>query len=203
MAKVTLGPKPLLYPMPAVMVGAKVDGQPDFATVAWCGIVNGNPPMISISLQHHRHSLKGIRQNGTFSVNIPSVDQVKETDYCGIYSGSRTDKAADCSFNVFYGKLQTAPLIDQCPINLECKVIHTLNLGSHIDIIGQIEEVHISESCLTAGQPDIEKVRPFLWIVWNAVPGEKGIQEGAPQGNEYREFGKVIGASCSVGRHLR
>jgi len=188
--------------MPAVLVGANVDGQPDFTTVAWCGIVNGNPPMISVSLQHHRHSLKGIRQNNTFSVNIPSVDQVKETDYCGIYSGAKTAKAADCGFKVLYGTLKTAPLIDQSPVNLECRVIHTLNLGSHIEIIGQIEETYVNESCLTGGQPDIEKIRPFLWVVWNAVPGGRPVEAGAALGNEYREIGRGLGESRSIGRRL-
>jgi len=193
----------MLYPMPAILVGANVDNKPDFATVAWCGIVNGNPPTISISLQHHRHSLKGIRQNNTFSANIPSADQAKETDYCGIFSGSKTDKAADCGFKVIYGKLNTAPMIDQCPVNLECRVLHTLNLGSHTMVVGQIEEVYISESCLTRGQPDIEKINPLLWIVWNVIPGDKPAEADAPQGNQYREIGRIIGESRKLGRQLK
>ncbi len=120
MSKVTFGPRLLLYPTPAVVIGANVDGKANFMTAAWCGIVNGNPPMISVALQHHRHTLKGIRQSLTFSVNVPSVDLVKETDYCGVASGAKVDKVADCKLKVFYGKLETAPLVDQFPVNLEC-----------------------------------------------------------------------------------
>ena len=149
--KVTLGPQTLLYPMPALLVGSNVDGKPNFMTVAWSGIANSNPPMLTVGIQHHRHTLKGIRENGTFSVNLPSVDQVKETDYCGIVSGTKEDKAAVCHFNVFYGQLATAPLIQECPVNLECKMIHILELGSHALVVGEITETHISESCLTGG----------------------------------------------------
>ncbi|MDP2855827.1 MAG: flavin reductase family protein [bacterium] len=189
MPKVTFGPKPFLYPTPTVLVGANVDGKSNFMAVAWCGIINGRPPMLSVALQHPRYTLKGVRQNNTFSVNIPSVDLVKETDYCGIASGSKTDKAADCKFNIFYGRLETAPLIDECPVNLECRVIHMLDLGSHIAVIGQVEEVHVSELCLTDGKPDIDKIRPFLWVV---TPG-----------NEYRAFGAAIGEAFSIGKHIK
>ena len=84
MGKIAIGARTILYPLPAVIVGAQVDDKPNFSTYAWCGIVNSNPPMLSVSFQHKRHTLKGVKQNGTFSVNIPSVEMVKETDYCGL-----------------------------------------------------------------------------------------------------------------------
>jgi flavin reductase (DIM6/NTAB) family NADH-FMN oxidoreductase RutF len=188
MPKVTLGPRPLIYPMPTLVIGSNVDGKADFMAAAWCGIANGTPPMISVGLQHHRQTLKGIRKNNNFSVNVPSVDLVKETDYCGIISGSQTDKASDCKFKVFYGKLKTAPLIDQFPVNLECRVVHMLNLGSHTLVIGQIEEVHITDSCLTNGKPDVDKIKPLLWVI---------------EGNEYREFGKSIGKAFNIGKQIK
>ncbi len=163
MTKKQLGPQPMLWPHPTVLVGASVDGRPDFAAVAWAGVAAGNPPAVTIGLQHHRHSLKGIRQNMTFSVNIPSTDLVKETDYCGIISGAKTDKVKDCGFKVFYGGLKTAPLIEQCPINLECQVMHILNLGSHALVVGRVVETYISEDCLTDDKPDMAKVRPFVF----------------------------------------
>lgn len=188
MPKVMTGPIPLIYPMPALVIGANVDGKATFMTAAWCGIANGNPPMISVGLQHHRYTLKGMKQNNTFSANVSSTDMAKETDYCGVTTGAKTDKAADCKFKVFYGKLETAPLIDQYPVNLECRVIHMLNLGSHTLVIGQIEEVHITESCLTNGKPDIEKIKPLMWVV---------------EGNEYREIGKPIGKAFSLGKQIK
>jgi len=104
MAKVALGARTLLLPLPSVLVGADVDGKPNFSAYAWCGIVNSRPPMLSVSFRPQRLTLKGVKQNGTFSVNIPSVDQVKETDYCGTFSGRDRDKVADCKFTVFTGK---------------------------------------------------------------------------------------------------
>ena len=163
MNKKKLGPMPVIWPHPTVLVGANVDGKPDFAAVAWTGVAAGNPPAVTVGLQPQRYSLKGIYQNRNFSVNIPSVDLVKETDYCGLVSGKDTDKVRDCKFKVFYGNLNTAPLIEQCPINLECEVMHILNLGSHHLVVGKVVEVHFSEDCLTDGKPDIKKVKPFAF----------------------------------------
>jgi flavin reductase (DIM6/NTAB) family NADH-FMN oxidoreductase RutF len=161
MTKKTFGPQPMVWPHPTVLVGAVTDGRPDFAAVAWTGVAASNPASVTIALQPHRWSLKGIYQNRTFSLNVPSVDQVKEADYCGLVSGKDTDKVKDCKFKVFYGNLKTAPLIDQCPINLECEVSHILNLGSHHLVVGKVIETYISEDCLTEGRPDIDKIKPF------------------------------------------
>ncbi len=167
MAKIKLeqkaGPMPILGFYPTIIIGANVDGKPDFTTVAWTGVAASVPPSITIALQHQRHSLKGVRQNMTFSVNIPSASQVRETDYCGLASGARIDKAADCRFTVFYGKLKNAPFIEQCPINHACEVVQILNLGSHELIVGRIVESHVSEECLVDGRPDPAKVKPFLF----------------------------------------
>jgi len=189
MAKVAIGARTFLYPLPAVLVGANVDGKPNFSTYAWCGIVNSSPPMLSVAFQHRRHTLKGVKQNGTFSVNIPSTELVKETDYCGIASGRKTDKVADCKFNVFYGKLENAPLISECPVNLECRVLHILNLGSHEMVVGQIKEIYCRDSCLTDGEPDVSKIKPFLWAIDPA--------------NQYLEFGKSIGKAFSIGKQVK
>jgi len=189
MEKVVLGPQTLVYPMPAFLIGANVAGKANFMVAAWSGIADSNPPMISVALQHHRHTYRGIKENGTFSVNVPSAEQVKETDYCGIVSGSKEDKTAVCGFNVFYGKLATAPLIEQCPVNLECRVVHVLNLGSHAFVIGQIEEVHVSRDCLTDGHPDANKIDPLVFCM-----GEPKV---------YRALGKVAGPAFEIGKELK
>ncbi len=185
MGKILMGPSTLIYPMPAFLIGANVDGRPNFMTAAWCGIVNSQPPMISVAIRPERYTHRGIRQNMTFSVNVPSVDLVKETDYCGINSGSKVNKVEACQFNVFYGKLENAPLIEQCPINLECTVMHILDLGSHSLFVGRIEETHVSESCLTDGQPDVTKIKPFVFT-------------RAPL-RQYQAFGEVIGKAYTIG----
>ena len=189
MGKIVMGPQTLVYPMPALLVGANIDDKPNFMTVAWGGIANGEPPMISAAIRHTRHTLKGIRQNETFSVNIPSADMVREADYCGITYGSKVNKVEACQFEVFYGKLGNAPLIEQCPVNLECKVIHILDLGSHALVIGRIEETHVSESCLTDGKPDVSKIKPITYIMAPAT--------------RYQALGEVLAKAFSVGRELK
>ncbi len=189
MSKITMGPQPLLFPNPAVLVGAMVDDKPNFATFAWCGITGSKPPSISVALQHHRYTLKGIHQNRTFSINIPSVDLIKETDYCGIVSGTKTDKVRDCKFKIFYGHLDSAPLIEQCPVNLECEVLHILDLGSHSLVIGKIVQTHVSEDCLTDGAPDITKIKP---IIYSRGPSAR-----------YNAVGEVLANAFSIGKELK
>ena len=189
MTKIQMGPRTMLYPFPVFLIGAIVDDKPNFMTAAWAGVANGNPPMISVAIRHQRYTNKGIGQNKTFSVNIPSTDMVKETDYCGITPGSKVNKADICRFNVFYGKLGNAPLIEQCPVNLECNVVYILDLGSHDLVIGKIEETHITEGCLTKGKPDVTKIKPFMYATG--------------YGSQYRAFGDAIGRAFSIGKELK
>lgn len=189
MAKVALGPQELVYPMPAFLVGSLSDGRPSFATVAWGGIVCSVPPMVGISLRPSRHTYKGIKEHGVFSVNIPSAAQIAETDYCGLVSSAKIDKVSVCGFHIFYGKLEAAPLIEECPLNLECTVVETLTLGSHILIIGKIVESHASEGCLSDGRPDVDKIRPLCYSSGYTA--------------EYRTFGPSLGPAFKIGRTLK
>jgi flavin reductase (DIM6/NTAB) family NADH-FMN oxidoreductase RutF len=163
MKKIPLGAQTLLYPKPALLIGTNVGGKPNFMTAAWGGIACGKPPMLSVAIRPVRYTFKGITENQAFSVNVPPESLVKEVDYCGIVSGTQADKAAKCSFTVFYGTSKNAPLIEECPINLECSLEQTLELGSHVLVIGRIEEVHASEDCLTQGKTDIRKVKPLMF----------------------------------------
>ena len=164
MEKILMGPQTSVMPTPIVLVGANIDGEPNFMVVTWCGIANSEPPMLSVAIRSHRYTYRGIKQHMTFSANIPSDDMIKETVICGFPSASNVSKVELCQFRVFYGKLGDAPLIEQCPINLECKVVHILDLGSHLLIIGRIEETHIPESCIIDGRPDINKIRPLTML---------------------------------------
>jgi len=188
-SKILMGSQTLIYPMPSLLVGANIDDKPNFMTVAWGGIANGEPPMISVAIRRNRYTLKGISQSLTFSVNVPSTDFVREVDYCGLVSGTKANKANVCQFKVFYGKLNNAPLIEQCPINLECKVVHILDLGSHSLVVGKIAETHVSNSCLTNGKPDVNKIKPIIYI------GDSVSQ--------YFALGQVIAKAYSIGQELK
>ena len=189
MNKILIGPQLLIYPMPVTLVGANVDDKPNFMAVAWCGIANDEPPMVTVAIRPERYTHHCINQNSTFSVNVPSTAMVKETDYCGIESGSKANKVEVCNFNVFYGKLGNAPLIEECPINLECEVMHILNLGTHSLFIGRIEETHISESCLTNGKPDVNKFNAFVYT--------------SDLDSHYQALGEVVPRAFSIGKELK
>jgi flavin reductase (DIM6/NTAB) family NADH-FMN oxidoreductase RutF len=188
MSKALIRPSDYLYPQPVVLIGANVNDMPNFTTVSWAGIANETPPMISVALKYGRYTLKGIKQNNVFSVNIPSTEMVKETDYCGIASGAQVNKAEVCQFKITYGKLAKAPLVKQCPVSLECQVIQTLDLGSHSLIIGEITQAHISENCLTNGKLDINKVSAIVYIT-----GTTG---------QYHAIGDFLANAYSVGKEI-
>jgi flavin reductase (DIM6/NTAB) family NADH-FMN oxidoreductase RutF len=186
MKKVKLCPQTLLYPMPAVLVGAQVKGRPNFMTAAWSSIVASTPPAISAAVRPVRYTLAGISANGTFSINIPSADLVGKVDYCGIYSGHKVDKSQ--IFKVVYGKLKTAPLIQECPVNLACQVIQSIELGSHILFIGEIVETYVNEDCLTDDKVDPAKIDPLIY---------------STVARQYQRLGEVVGRAWEIGKKIK
>ncbi len=188
MTKVQITPQPLVCSTPTVLVGSMSEGKPAFMTVAWCGVACSDPPMVSVAIRTHRHTMKGIYQMREFSVNVPSIDQVKEVDYCGTVSGATVDKVKVCGFSVFFGQLPNAPLIEQCPVNLECKVEHILSLGTHQLVIGKVAATHVTDTCITDGKPDLRKIRPFLFT--STLP------------QAYLAFGEGVGKQFVIGKEL-
>lgn len=151
-----------LYPMPATLVGAMVDGRANFMAVAHVGILNNAPPQyLTVSLKKFRHTAKGIHQAGTFSICLPSQSLVVAADYCGLVSGARVDKSH--LFEVFYGDLETAPLIRECPVNMELKLHQVLDLPAHEVFVGELVATHADPAVLKAGKIDLEKVKPLLF----------------------------------------
>ncbi len=185
MDKIKLGAKNFLYPMPIVIVGALADDKPNFCTVAYCGIVQNQPPMISVTLGKRHHTNKGIHKQKSFSVNIPSEDMIKVTDYIGLYSGKSINKAD--LFNVFFGGLKNAPMIEECPVNLECKLVDILDYGSSNEIfVGEIVETYSREAFTESGLPDIKRVRPVAFSMYD--------------GN-YWSVGKHLGKAWEIGEN--
>jgi flavin reductase (DIM6/NTAB) family NADH-FMN oxidoreductase RutF len=168
----------VLYPTPTTIVGAIVEGKVNFITIAHIGIVNhARPYLISLSLAKPHHTNAGIKENKTFSVNIPNEDLVVETDYVGIVSGKKTDKSS--VFEVFYGNLENAPMITECPINMECKLYDVYDTPTHDLFIGEIVETYADESVLKNGKVDLARLKPLLfdmssikyWSIGNPVAG--------------------------------
>lgn len=180
--KTKLGAKNLLFPMPTILVGANVAGKPNYITIAHCGIVAMNH--ITVSLRKGRYTSTGIKENGTFSVNIPSADLVKETDYCGLVSGKSVDKSQ--LFESFYGTLKTAPMIQKCPVNMECRLKQTLDFPSHEVFIGEVVEGYCDDNCLNGDLLSMEQVQPLLF---------------GP--NAYWKIGEPCAKTFSVGNDLK
>ncbi|MFX1520569.1 MAG: flavin reductase family protein [Promethearchaeota archaeon] len=93
MEKIELEAKPFLFLKPVTLIGANVNGKPNFMALAYCNIVNQKPPIIAISSGKRQHTNIGIKENGTFSVNTPSEVMIEIVDYCGLVSGRRVDKS--------------------------------------------------------------------------------------------------------------
>ena len=168
MSKNKIRVNPLLYPMPLVLIGVNVKGKANFMPLAWICMAEHEPPMILISSSATHFTNEGIIENQTFSINTPSIDMIRATDYCGLKSGKKIDKSN--IFDIFYGELKTAPMITQAPLNLECKVVKTIDTkeliepdknGHHI-FIGKMVNAYAEEEYLTNGIPDIKKMDPFI-----------------------------------------
>lgn len=166
MTKKAIGAGSYLYPMPTVLIGTLVHGKPNFITIGYCGIVNHEPPVFTFGSDKNHYSNLGIKQNGCFSVNLPSVKLLAQTDFCGTVSGRETDKSR--LFKIFYGKLERAPMIDECPLTMECKLIKVdETIGSHEIFLGEIVETYVENECLNNGIPDIAKLDPVLFSMYD------------------------------------
>ncbi len=177
-----LGVKTFLFPTPTILVGANVNGRPNYITVAHCGIAA--MIHITISLRKQRYTSIGIKENGTFSVNVPSIEMATVTDYCGLVSGKDTDKSK--LFASFYGTLKTAPMIQSCPVNMECKLKQTVEFPTHELFIGEIVETYCEEKFLKDGSLDLGQVQPLLF-----GPGN------------YWKLGAPVAKTFNVGKQLQ
>jgi flavin reductase (DIM6/NTAB) family NADH-FMN oxidoreductase RutF len=158
--KIDLGPKVASYPMPVALIGTNIGNKANFLVAAWFTSVSNNPPRIAVALNKTHFTNQKIKEQKSFSVCIPSENLIVATDYCGLVSGSKTDKSK--VFDVFYGKLESAPMISECPVNLECKLEKVVDNGPHELFIGEIVSTFTEEAYLTNGVVDLTKVKPFM-----------------------------------------
>lgn len=176
--------------LPVCLVGSIAEGRPNFCTVAWFTMIDDEPPTIGLIMGKKRRTKDGIMKNGTFSVNIPDRELAMETDYCGLKSGSSVDKSE--IFHVSYGKLATAPLIDDCPISIECRMVKVIEMEGVDLVLGEIEAVYVEEGSTIKGKADPSKIDPLLlWMPdgpYHSL-GEK-VADAYKIGKEYRKKGK-------------
>jgi flavin reductase (DIM6/NTAB) family NADH-FMN oxidoreductase RutF len=167
-------------------VGANVSGKPNYLAIAWFTMVHPSPPYVLVAMNKAHYTNIGVKENGTFSINIPSADLAERMDYCGLVTGFKTDKST--VFETFYGKLQTAPMIRECACNVECKVVQTVDLPKEELFIGEITAVYCEERFLTEGVPDLRKINPILLL--------QGQRRYAAVGND-------IGPAWEMGNRLK
>lgn len=180
MEKQKMGAFNYIYPIPTILLGAKVNGKPNFTTLGNCGIVSMSPCTVYVSSEKNHYTNIGINKTGVFSINIPSTQLVKKTDYCGLVSGKKKDKSS--IFSTFYGEVG-APMIEECPVCIECKVIKIIEINNMEMFIGEVVQSYIDKACIENGKPNTLIIDPLIYDI----------------GNTYRNLGNWSAKAFSVG----
>ena len=180
MGRKSLTPAPMFFPTPVVLVSCVDEtGKSNIITLAWVGVVNSEPPMVGISIRPGRFSHGCVSRSKEFVVNLPSEEMVRKVDACGILSGRETDKFASMGWKQVPALKVRPPLIDECPVQMECRVRETVSLGSHDLFLGEIVALHVKEEVQKEkDRIDITKALPLVFC---------------PGANEYWNLGKCIG----------
>ncbi len=187
--KIKLGKLPYIYPIPIALAGALVNGKPNFELVGDVGLMGINPPLVYVSSHREHYTNQGIVEQAAFSLNFPTTSMLAVADYCGIVSGCDVDKGA--LFEVFYGELPGAPMIAECPLNLECRVVHEFSIQHRQVFVGEVAQAYLSEEFSEQHEGrrvpvDLTRLDPILYALDNRY-----YSIGQPIGNGYQE-GKSI-----------
>lgn len=187
--KKRLGPSDRIYPMPCPVVVSGTLERPYGLTVAWIGIASGKPPSVAMAIRRTRRTLEAIRETGEFTVNIPRAEDAAVVDYFGLVSGRGRDKFAATGWTLEPAEAVAAPIVTQCPYNLECRVTHELEVGEYALVVGEVVESWADESVLDAagGEVDVVALDPLVY-----VPGSR----------EYRRLGEKIADAFAAGRAI-
>lgn len=188
--KKSLGAKTIAYPTPVFIVGTYDQaGKPNVMAAAWGGICCSVPPCVSISLRKATYTYGNIMAQRCFTISIPPVQYVREADYFGLASGRTVDKFAATGLTPVKSDLVNAPYVQEFPFVLECRLLHTLEIGLHTLFVGEILDCKADEEVLAAnGLPEIEKVKPFLF---------------SPDQRTYHAIGEFVGKAFSIGKSLQ
>ena len=137
-------------------------------------MMGSDPPILAVSLKKGRHSLDIIKAAKEFTVNLPSASLFREVDYCGLVSGRKRHKFRDCGFSAAPGSVVKAPVVEECPFNLECRVVRDIEFGEWTVIFGEVVETHVDMAAFDpeTGKIDVSKVDPLAYCAtireyWN------------------------------------
>jgi flavin reductase (DIM6/NTAB) family NADH-FMN oxidoreductase RutF len=166
--KKSIGISERMYPNPAILVSCSNDNKDNIITLAWAGTVCSVPPLISISIRPSRYSHELISLSGEFVINIPDDKMADICNYCGTKSGKNVDKFKDLGLHKEKGVSVNAPLIKECPVNIECKVKEIIHLGTHDMFIGEVVSVNADEAVVYPdGDIDYEKISMLSYLMNN------------------------------------
>ena len=163
--KKSIGAKTLLFPTPVLMVGTYDHaGKPNLMNAAWGGICCSQPPCVAVSLRKATYSYNSIAERKAFTVGIACESKMAKADYCGIVSGRDVDKFAVTGLTPVQSTLVDAPYAEEFPVVLECRLLHTIEIGLHTQFIGEIIDVKGNEDVFGEdGQLDIMKIQPLIY----------------------------------------
>ena len=189
--KTKLGAQRILFPLPTVLVVTGTMEEANIVTIAWISLLSSKPPTLGISVGTKGFSGEQIKKNKNFTINIATADIMVETDFCGITSGRNLDKFSKTGLTKLPSSIIESPIIKECPLNLECKLVDEKLVGSTNHFIGEIVETHIDSDKIKdpkkASSIDIEAINPLIYI--------SGLRE-------YRELGKKIGDAYQIGKKI-
>ena len=186
MSKIKIKPDVSPFPMPVAIIGAVINDHPNFMTVAWFNRLNGRPPIWGVAFGKKQYTLEGIRKNKVFSINIPNVNLVEQVDYCGITSGRKVDKSK--LFNIFYGELESVPMVQECPLCLECRVYDFIELPVITLVLGEVIAAYTEAHYLTENKLDSKKIDPFTF---------------SQPDNKYWALGDMVADAFSIGKKFK
>ena len=153
----------MLNPTPVVMVscGSTLD-EYNIITIAWTGTVNSDPPMCSISVRPNRHSYSILKRTGEFVINLVNKELTPFADWCGVRSGKKYNKFLETGLTPIRATKVNAPMIEEAPVNLECKVTQVIPLGTHDLFLAEIVAVHVNEKLFSSKTDAINLQRAKL-----------------------------------------
>ncbi len=147
MKKIAFKGGAMLNPVPVVMVSLGKNN-PNIITIAWTGIVNSDPPMTYISVRRERHSYEILKEEREFVINLVNEELAEAADFCGVRSGRNVDKFQKMNLNPGKCEVVSCPLIEESPVNLECKVVEVHEYGTHDMFVAEICRVHVNEDLI-------------------------------------------------------
>jgi len=164
MPKVTLDRAAFLVPAPVTLLSCVgEDGSTNIMTLSWVGVACQTPPIVGVAVRAERFSYGLIRETREFVLNIPPASLIRAVDFCGVVSGREVSKFAETRLTPIPGLKVQAPLIRECPVNLECVVRNSLVLGSHVLFLAEVVALHADDEVVENGSVIIGRVAPLAY----------------------------------------